>query len=87
MERGFAVRRGKWKFILNCSIAQGKSIHHLDELYNLENDPWEETNLAYEQGYKDKVNELKGRIYNWLDETDYPYVDRLRSVAKKEPIR
>ncbi len=42
------------------------------ELYNLEQDPWEMTNLFFEAEHADVVNELKTEMLDWLIRTTRP---------------
>jgi choline-sulfatase/uncharacterized sulfatase len=42
------------------------------ELYDLEADPWERTNLAFESGYQGMVNEMRRELLNWLVGTTRP---------------
>lgn len=37
-------------------------------LYDIKNDPWETRNLAQEEGYADKVAEMREKIINHRDE-------------------
>ena len=37
-----------------------------EELYDLANDPGEFTNLAADPGYKSIVDDMKGRLLDWL---------------------
>ena len=43
-----------------------------DELYDLENDPWEHYNLAEKENCSDKVLEMKSHLLNWMIETEDP---------------
>lgn len=58
---GAAIRSGKWKLI---EFYDPRKI----ELYNLEEDPGETKNLAKEVPWK--VQELTGKLHQWLHETD-----------------
>ncbi|MEE1504159.1 MAG: hypothetical protein UGF89_07955, partial [Acutalibacteraceae bacterium] len=37
-------------------------------LYDIKNDPWETKNLANDESYKDKVNEMREKIIKHRDE-------------------
>jgi choline-sulfatase len=39
--------------------------HDIPELYNLRSDPDELNNLALDQKYSAKVEELKGKLFAW----------------------
>lgn len=43
-----------------------------EELYDLENDPFEINNLALNPDYKSKLEELSSVLYDWMDETKDP---------------
>jgi arylsulfatase len=55
---GKMVRTRRWKYNY---YPKG---HH--ELYDLKNDPGEHNNLADDKEYQDIVNEMKGRLLDWL---------------------
>jgi arylsulfatase A-like enzyme len=76
-----AVRQGKWKIVkLNC-FAPDKTIV---ELYDLENDPSEETNIA--EQYPDKVKELLYIIgKEHIESEDFPFL-AADSVVIEHPI-
>jgi arylsulfatase A-like enzyme len=42
----------------------------LDELYNLEEDPYELHNLIYNEKYKEILSEMKNRLETWRDKTN-----------------
>ncbi len=42
----------------------------MDELYDLHADPWELTNLAADPAHTGVVAELRGRLADWLLETE-----------------
>ncbi len=44
-----------------------------DQLYDLRNDPYEQNNLAYEEEYQDKLNEMQEKLRNYLVTFDHPY--------------
>jgi N-sulfoglucosamine sulfohydrolase len=41
-----------------------------EELYNLKDDPYEINNLAYNPDFEAKLLELRGKLANWVKETD-----------------
>ena len=49
-----------------------QSTRPTEELYNLENDPFEINNLAANSNYKEELNKLRTRLYRWMDETNDP---------------
>ena len=64
-----AVRQGKWKIVkLNCFIPEDSVV----ELYNLENDPSEENNIAAE--HPEKVEELLSIMaQEHVESEDFPF--------------
>ena len=93
MNRGFMLRRGEWKFVLNWKplggdwqvpeAADESGIRDLDELYHLGNDPDEVHNLAYED--RARADAMRDRILGWLAETGHPYLHTIREMALREP--
>jgi arylsulfatase A-like enzyme len=57
------VRADGWKY---CYYVKDK-----EELYNLEEDPLELTNLAGKREYRDKETEMRHRLFDWLLMTPY----------------
>lgn len=64
-ESGYAwrcvVTRDGWKY------ASSEGAHWL--LYNLNQDPYEQTNLAFHTGYRKKRDELKALLQDWITRT------------------
>jgi arylsulfatase A-like enzyme len=63
----FTLRKGPLKFGWN---ACGR-----DELYDLDRDPHEMTNLLDHPDYRERLGGLKRRMYDWLKETHNPVRD------------
>jgi arylsulfatase A-like enzyme len=57
-----AVRDTRWKLI------RYPQLHHT-QLFDLDFDPYELNNLAYEQGFESKVQEMMSLLQNWQKET------------------
>lgn len=57
-----AVRTQKWKLVY---YPNGEG-----ELYDMENDPWELTNLYGQSEYTDVIHELERKILNWTIESE-----------------
>ena len=51
-----------------------------NEFYDLQNDPYETTNLIAEPKYKEVIKQLNGRIYDWLESTDGMNIPLKRTV-------
>ena len=43
-----------------------------EELYDLENDPFEINNLATDPNYQEKLKEMRNALYSWMKETNDP---------------
>jgi arylsulfatase len=80
---GYMTRKGQWKFVLNASVLKGEFIRKLDELYDLESDPNEITNLADEPEHAERVAVMKERVLTWLAESGHPYADKIREAAER----
>ena len=55
------VRNRRWKYVWNA-VAQ-------DELYDLQNDPGEISNLATDAGHAEQLAVMRGRLIAWMKET------------------
>jgi len=58
------VRTRQWKYVWNATDR--------DELYDLENDPAELTNLAAEESTKEIMAQMRRRLHQWMVETGDP---------------
>jgi len=58
------ARKGGIKYGWNCSS--------WDELYDLDRDPWEMTNVARDPAYADRLREMQSLVADWMQETGYP---------------
>ncbi len=56
-----AVRTDRWKYSWHLA--------DIDELYDLQEDPLEQRNLATDRHHEDTLRGLRGRINDWLTET------------------
>ncbi len=59
----YGVRSDKFKYIRYYSIWD------TNELYDLEKDTNETTNLIYKPEYKDVVKKMTDELYDWLEQT------------------
>ena len=57
------VRTEKWKYITD-------STGDIDELYDLEKDPWELKNLSKNNAHKETILKMKEFLLNWMIETE-----------------
>ena len=55
------VKTDQWKYVMNA--------HDLDELYDLQKDPWEMNNVINEEKFCEILLEMKARLLGWNDET------------------
>ena len=76
--QSFMTFDGRWKYSLHWKNRD------IDELYDLEEDPGEMTNLAQEEAHSETVAEAKQAIFDWLDETEHEYRDVVKEEAAKE---
>lgn len=60
-----AIFDGRYKLVINLLTS--------DELYDLENDPWENKNLISDQEYSSIRNMLHDRILDWMNNTRDPF--------------
>lgn len=70
-----------------------KKFREFIELYDLEKDPLERTNLALLEEYKDESKELTGRLFSWMKQTEDPllwgpipsatYTERVRFLKEQ----
>lgn len=56
------IRTAKWKYVYNPN--------DIDELYDIEEDPWEMKNLEANHQHKDILDEMKARLIGWNDYTN-----------------
>jgi arylsulfatase A-like enzyme len=68
------IRHGNLKYGYNCCSP--------DELYDLDADPYETTNLIDSPVYRQAVREMRGRLVRWVDETHDPIRYRLNDALK-----
>ncbi len=59
---GRAVVTDRYKYIYNEN--------YMDELYDLQEDPWELNNLIYNEDYKEILQDMKDRLKKWRDKTN-----------------
>jgi arylsulfatase A-like enzyme len=44
--------------------------HTMTQLFDLKNDPWELNNLAESEAYREKLNEMRRKLFKLRDEWD-----------------
>ena len=67
------VRDRRWKYVWNPTA--------LDELYDLESDPGELTNLATSSAHGDQLARLRRRLVAWMEELGDPLLNRWTRVV------
>ena len=72
-----SVRKGSYRFVhyprgMFSRFGKEWQDRGFAELYNLETDPWEMENLAFNANYADKVQELRTELIDWLVTTTRP---------------
>lgn len=60
----FAIRTGKYKFIYNHGVWD------INELYDLEKDPWEMNNLIRDTSLRQTGIQLRNELFKWLEQTN-----------------
>jgi N-acetylglucosamine-6-sulfatase len=71
----------RWKYV------RPHGIWDIGELYDLENDPYEQTNLALEPAHQDRVREMNARLFDLLEETGGENLPLLRDRGEVFPWR
>lgn len=68
-----SVRKGEYRFVWYAKeFFPEEYPDGFGELYNLEEDPWEMTNLFFRPDHADKVAEMREDLLNWLITTTRP---------------
>lgn len=75
------IRTNKWKYVLNWEPRD------IDELYDLEKDPGELNNLIFEPKYKPIIEELRMKLFKWMEETKDPYLEEAKKASEIEIIK
>ncbi|WP_137402798.1 sulfatase family protein [Echinicola rosea] len=60
----FAVRTDQYKYIFN------QGVWDINELYDIQKDPYEMNNLIRDPEYKDLSKRLRNEVWDWLENTD-----------------
>lgn len=70
---------GPWKYVHNG--------FDFDELYNLQNDPYEMKNLAGESAYQDRLNQMAGQMWERIRQTgDHSLLDSYYPILRMAPV-
>ena len=69
------VRTRDWKYVTDLSSTSGRNTngstaHSQDELYDLNNDPWEQTNVAHNPDNVAVISNMRALILDWMLETE-----------------
>ena len=82
---GRMIRTHEWKLVVNLEnwSTKGEEFKHRcpAELYNLLEDPGEETNLAPDPKFADVKTRLADRLLAWMRDTDDAWLERVDSVV------
>lgn len=81
MGEQLAIRRGKWKLVLNGQLVEDAPVEEEVHLSNLEKDMGERINLKDE--YPELVAELKTRVENWYKEIEERWNKEFLNWEKK----
>jgi arylsulfatase A-like enzyme len=61
-----AVRSGRYKYI------NYRELEGMDELYDLEKDPYKETNLVGRADARNTLQQMQGELRQLMEQTRYP---------------
>lgn len=62
-----SVRKGNFRYVYYpVDMFEDEYPDGFGELYDLKNDPWEMTNLYFNENYKEKVSEMERDLMDWL---------------------
>ncbi len=69
------VRTRNWKYVTDLSSnslssSDNSTAHSGDELYDLQNDPWELTNVAHNSQNVGVISSMRGLLVDWMLETE-----------------
>jgi len=59
----------------------------IEELYHVRQDPHSYANLAYEEEYKKRVQEMRQLLVQWMEETDHPALALMKDPYNKDLIK
>lgn len=77
----FGVRTDRYKYI------RYHGIWDTNELYDLENDPYEMNNLIAEPQHQELIRQLNSDLYTWLEDTNGMNIPLKRTVVKNRNHR
>ena len=78
-----AIRTNRWKLIRTYHPGMWDGVLPRDQLFDLENDPWEQENILME--YPDVAERLTKSMALWVENHVGRNGDPLRTVARKSP--
>jgi arylsulfatase A-like enzyme len=78
-----ALRTDRWKLIETSHPGMWDGVLPETQLYDMEEDPWEQTNLAADR--PEVVSRLRDRLTERVEEYQSEYGDTLNAVAERGP--
>jgi arylsulfatase A-like enzyme len=79
-----------WKAAETSTYIRKRSDFHkyriMEELYNVRMDPHAYNNLAYEEEFSGKVEEMRSLLVDWMAETDHPALELMKDPYNRELI-
>ncbi len=72
------VRDRRWKYVWNPTA--------LDELYDLDTDPGELTNLATSSEHRGELARLRGRLVAWMEQIGDPLLNNWTRVVLEKGL-
>ena len=84
------VRTRDWKYVTDLSSTSGRNTngstaHSQDELYDLNKDPWEHTNLAHNPDNVAVISNMRALLLDWMLETEEYNPVPLPTVISRGP--
>lgn len=78
-----SIRSGRWKLTRTYHPGMWESVLPRLQLYNLDNDPWEQNDVA--ENNPDVVTKLEQTMSQWVADNVGRYGDPIRDVARETP--
>lgn len=69
------------------TLKYNRYIEHGEELFDLERDPWETTNLAADEAYAERKATLSDQLDNWITANADPFPTFQASPLRNKPFR
>lgn len=78
-----SVRKGDWRLVhYPPEMFREEYPDDFGDLYNVADDPWEMTNLFFDEAYQAKIREMQVDLLNWLITTTRPVSTNCADLAE-----